>query len=450
MNRYERHKDSGIPWLGEVPEHWEIIKNKYILAFSKGLTITKENLVDDGIPCVSYGEIHSKYGFEVNPEKHLLKCVSEEYLENNDNAYLKNGDFVFADTSEDVKGSGNFTYLNSNLSVFAGYHTIVARPDLRKVLPRYLAYVFDSDAHRNQIRAMVKGVKVFSITQAFLKNTFVWLPSLEEQTAIAHYLDTKLGEIDALIGKQQTLLEKLAEQRTAVITHAVTKGLDPSAPMKKSGVEWLGDVPAHWDEGKLKNICTAFGRIGFRGYSTADLVSEGEGPITLSPSNIKNTNMDYEKCTYLSWEKYLESPEIMLHKNDIVIVKTGSSYGKVGFIDDLPTEATINPQLLVIKRININSKYLFYILLSEIFQFQINQNVIGSTIPTISESKILNFNTPYPSDINEQTSIAEYLDQETAKIDRLCETVNQTIGRLKEYRTALITQAVTGKIKVTN
>ena len=95
---------------------------------------------------------------------------------------------------KNVKGSGNFTYLNSNLSVFAGYHTIVARPDLRKVLPRYLAYVFDSDAHRNQIRAMVKGVKVFSITQAFLKNTFVWLPSLEEQTAIAHYLDTKLGE----------------------------------------------------------------------------------------------------------------------------------------------------------------------------------------------------------------------------------------------------------------
>ena len=135
---------------------------------------------------------------------------------------------------------------------------------------------------------------------------------------------------------------------------------------KDSGIPWLGKVPAHWDEGKLKNICTAFGRIGFRGYSTADLVSEGEGPITLSPSNIKNTNMDYEKCTYLSWEKYLESPEIMLYKNDIVIVKTGSSYGKVGFIDDLPTEATINPQLLVIKRININSKYLFYILLIQL------------------------------------------------------------------------------------
>lgn len=212
---------------------------------------------------------------------------------------------------------------------------------------------------------------------------------------------------------------------------------------KDSGIPWLGEVPAHWDEGKLKNICTAFGRIGFRGYSTADLVSEGEGPITLSPSNIKNTNMDYEKCTYLSWEKYLESPEIMLYKNDIVIVKTGSSYGKVGFIDDLPTEATINPQLLVIKRININSKYLFYILLSEIFQFQINQNVIGSTIPTISESKILNFNTPYPIDMNEQITIAHYLDTKLGEIDALIGKQQTLLEKLAEQRTAVITRAVT-------
>ena len=215
-------KKSGIEWLGDVPEHWEIIKNKYILEFSKGLTITKENLMDDGIPCVSYGEIHSKYGFEVNPEKHLLKCVSEEYLENNDHAYLKNGDFVFADTSEDVKGSGNFTYLNSNLPVFAGYHTIVARPNLRKVLPRFLAYVFDSNAHRNQIRAMVKGVKVFSITQAFLKNTFSWLPSKKEQTAIAEYLDKETAKIDCLCETVNQTIGRLKEYRTALITQAVT------------------------------------------------------------------------------------------------------------------------------------------------------------------------------------------------------------------------------------
>ena len=215
-------KPSGVARLGEVPQHWEIVKNKFILDFSKGLTITKENLVDDGIPCVNYGEIHSKFGFEVIPERDDLKCVAEDYLQTTPTALLKNGDFVFADTSEDIKGSGNFTYLNSEISTFAGSHTIIARPDRQKVVPRFLAYMFDSDAHRNQVRAMVKGVKVFSVTQAFLKNTFAWLPPLPEQTAIAHYLDTQTAQIDALSNKIRQTIARLQEYRRTLITQAVT------------------------------------------------------------------------------------------------------------------------------------------------------------------------------------------------------------------------------------
>lgn len=447
MNRYERYKDSGIPWLGEVPEHWEIIRNKYILAFSKGLTITKENLVDDGIPCVSYGEIHSKYGFEVNPEQHLLKCVSEEYLENNDNAYLKNGDFVFADTSEDVKGSGNFTYLNSNLSVFAGYHTIVARPDLRKVLPRYLAYVFDSDAHRNQIRAMVKGVKVFSITQAFLKNTFVWLPSLEEQTAIAHYLDTKLGEIDALIDKQQTLLEKLAEQRTAVITHAVTKGLNPAAPMKKSGVEWLGDVPAHWDVKRLKFMLSEKLKYGANESAESD---DPEQPRYIRITDIdEQGNLKDDTFKSLEFEK---AKDYLLNVNDILLARSGATVGKSYLYKENLKNFACYAGYLIRARLEqkkFNANFVNYYFQSTSYWDWIKSVNIQATIQNVSAEKYNDFLLSIP-DLQEQNSITDYLDQETAKIDRLCETVNQTIGRLKEYRTVLITQAVTGKIKVTD
>ena len=440
MNRYERYKDSGIPWLGEIPEHWNICRLKDEVTFNDEVLGDKTDADYE----ILYVDISSVSLIEGIVQK---EPMSFEDSPSRARRIVKNGDVIVSTVRTYLKAITQIQDAEDNLIVSTGFAVLRPRENL---FPRFLGYWVQSE---NMIGAIVSnsvGVSYPAINATDLVRLPIVKLPLKEQTTIAHYLDTKLGEIDTLIDKQQTLLEKLAEQRTAVITQAVTKGLNPAAPMKNSGVEWLGDVPAHWDEGKLKNICTAFGRIGFRGYSTADLVSEGEGPITLSPSNIKNTNMDYEKCTYLSWEKYLESPEIMLHKNDIVIVKTGSSYGKVGFIDDLPTEATINPQLLVIKRININSKYLFYILLSEIFQFQMNQNVIGSTIPTISESKILNFNTPYPSDINEQIAIVDYLDQETAKIDRLCDTVNQTIGRLKEYRTALITQAVTGKIKVTD
>ena len=219
---YSSYRDSGVAWLGEVPKHWEVIKNKFIFNFSKGLTITKENLSDEGVPCVNYGEIHSHYGFEVNPKQHALKCVSEKYLSVAKSALLNQGDFIFADTSEDIKGSGNFTYLNSDIPTFAGYHTIIARPDLNKIIPRFLAYAFESNGHRNQIRTMVKGVKVFSITQAFLKNTFAWLPPLTEQTDIADYLDTQTAHIDCLSQKVEQAIGRLKEYRTALITQAVT------------------------------------------------------------------------------------------------------------------------------------------------------------------------------------------------------------------------------------
>ena len=440
MNRYERYKDSGIPWLGEVPEHWEIKHINQIFKIHNGATpkTSEPDYWGDEIAWFTPKDLGDNKNKEIAAS---LKMITKEGYENCGVSLAPAKSIALSKRAP--IGHLAITLLPAVVNQGCFLLEVLSPNDVN-----YLYYWLY--ANKSTLNSFGQGSTFMELPREKFAMLKISIPPEKEQTAIAHYLDTKLGEIDALIDKQQTLIEKLAEQRTAVITHAVTKGLNPAAPMKKSGVEWLGDIPAYWDEGKLKNICTAFGRIGFRGYSTADLVNEGEGPITLSPSNIKNTNMDYEKCTYLSWEKYLESPEIMLHKNDIVIVKTGSSYGKVGFIDDLPTEATINPQLLVIKRININSKYLFYILLSEIFQFQINQNVIGSTIPTISESKILNFNTPYPSDINEQITIADYLDQETAKIDRLCETVNQTIGRLKEYRTALITQAVTGKIKVTD
>lgn len=222
LNPNTAMKESGVEWLGQVPVHWEVIKNKFVFEFSKGLTITKENLLDDGIPCVNYGEIHSKYGFEVNPKHHRLKCVSEEYLITSQSALLKIGDFVFADTSEDVKGSGNFTYLNANIPTFAGYHTIIARPNLNKALPRFLAYAIESNGHRNQIRAIVKGVKVFSITQALLKNTFIWLPPLDEQTAIADYLDKHTAQIDHLCNTINTTISRLKEYRNALISQAVT------------------------------------------------------------------------------------------------------------------------------------------------------------------------------------------------------------------------------------
>lgn len=214
-------KDSGVDWIGEIPEHWEVRKLRFDFNLSKGLTITKENLTDEGVFCLNYGEIHSKYGFEVNPLIHKLRCVSEEYLLTNSNSLLNEGDFVFADTSEDLEGSGNFTYLNSGETVFAGYHTVIARPK-KNIESRFFAYELDSPNFRNQVRTKMKGVKVFSITQSILKDLTLWIPPYEEQIEITDYLDIRTSKIDQVILLKQQEIEKLKEYKTVLIDNVVT------------------------------------------------------------------------------------------------------------------------------------------------------------------------------------------------------------------------------------
>lgn len=225
LNPDVQMKDSGVEWLGQVPTHWSISKVRYCFLFDKGLTITKENLQDEGIPCINYGEIHSKYGFEINPSIHKLKCVNEAHLKNDKSSLLIKGDIIFADTSEDVDGSGNFSQLTTDTNLFAGYHTIIARPIDRKNY-RFLAYLFDCQELRSQIKHAVKGVKVFSITQAILRGLAIWLPPTNEQESISKLLDYQTAKIDTLIQKQLQQIDLLKERRTALIAAAVTGKID--------------------------------------------------------------------------------------------------------------------------------------------------------------------------------------------------------------------------------
>jgi type I restriction enzyme S subunit len=218
-------KDSGIKWLVEIPKHWEVKKLKLIFNSSKGLTITKENLESEGIPCVNYGEIHSKFGFEVDIDKHQLKYVNPTYLESDYKSLIQKGDFVFADTSEDISGAGNFTYLKSNHEIFAGYHTIILRA-LENIESRYFAYQFDSIPYRTQIRQSVKGIKVFSITQGILKNTSLWIPPIVEQRLIIEFLDIETDRILRLINSAKKEIELLKEYKMALISEIVTGKVD--------------------------------------------------------------------------------------------------------------------------------------------------------------------------------------------------------------------------------
>jgi len=177
-------------------------------------------------------------------------------------------------------------------------------------------------------------------------------------------------------------------------------------------------IPENWKWVRLEELTSIYGRIGFRGYTTSDLVLPGEGAITLSPSNIIDSKMDYTSCTYVSWKKYNESPEIKINNNDIILVKTGSSYGKNAIVKNLPQESTINPQFVVLKNIICNISYLFYALNSDFSRQQYEKFVIGTSIPTFSQAKLNSLLIPLPP-IEEQENIVSKIEELYSKLDEI-------------------------------
>jgi len=444
MIKYDTYKESGIDWIGEIPSHWEVGKVSHLFSFSRGLPITKQDLRDEGIPCVNYGEVHSKYGFRVNPEEHLLKCVEIHYLETNEKSILTKGDFVFADTSEDIEGSGNFTFLDSEVPTFAGYHTIIARIKGDNEY-KYLGYFFDSPFFRNQIRSNVSGVKVFSITQAILKNSSVLLPEIQEQTVIALYLDRKTAEIDELIADKKRLLELYEEEKTAIINQAVTKGINPNVPMKDSGIEWLGEIPEHWDVSPLKYL----GKF-INGYSFKSTDFESTGVRVLKISNIQHMRIDWTDESFIDDIFYETHENFRVLENDLVFALTRpiiSSGIKVALIDNTE-HILLNQRNSIYRPTDINVKWVYYILLSANFiqEFDSRIDKTGQQ-PNISSNDIGEIKITIPNE-DEQKEIISFIDEKCGDIENKKTKTEKLIELLTEYRTALVSEVVTGKVKV--
>ncbi|HLB41729.1 MAG: type I restriction endonuclease subunit S [Pseudomonadales bacterium RIFCSPHIGHO2_12_FULL_40_16] len=444
--KYAEYQDSGIEWLGKIPEHWAMSKLRYLFDFSKGLSITKENLQDEGIPCVNYGEVHSKYGFEVDPKKHTLKCVSENYLKTSENAILNNGDFVFADTSEDLKGSGNFTHLVGDEQIFAGYHTVIARPH-NSLASRFYAYLFESKEFRSQIQLAVKGVKVFSITQAMLRSADAWLPSPDEQVKIANFLDHETAKIDSLIAKQQKLIELLKEKRQAVISHAVTKGLNPDVAMKDSGVEWLGQVPEHWLTPRLKQLIKYGSSISYGIVQPGDPLDEGVPFI--QTTNISKGSFaleDFQKTSVSIESNY---PRSRLEGGE-VILGIRASIGAAFVVPMSFKGVNLSRGIARIVPNNLlRADFLvWYFKSNAVYQYW-GLSKQGSTFSEVSIETVKELNVVIPP-LVEQADIAKFLTNESNKFEKLINSAETQKILLQERRTALISSAVTGKIDVHN
>lgn len=184
----------------------------------------------------------------------------------------------------------------------------------------------------------------------------------------------------------------------------------------------IGLIPEDWEVIKVRDIANIFGRIGFRGYTVNDIVKEGYGAISLSPSNITNNKINYNNCTYISWFKYEESPEIKIKDNDVLLVKTGSTVGKTAIVKELKEKATLNPQIVVFKNLKIDAKLFSFLVSDKLFQNQIISSVVGGAIPTLSQEQVYNFKIPLPP-LPEQTAIAEALSDADAWIESLAQLI---------------------------
>ena len=427
-------KDSGLDWIEYIPKEWKVMPLKRYFQFGKGLPITKADLTETGAKVINYGQIHAKYNTGVAVDDRLVRYVPRDYLATNPVSLCSKGDIIMADTSEDKEGCGNAVYINCDEGIFAGYHTIILKSAEDN---KYLAYLFQSDAWRSQIRTRVNGVKLYSITQRILSQCNIVLPPLAEQRAIAAYLDKVCGTIDEIMAEAKDSIEEYKQLRESVISEATTRGIRKNRSMKASGIDWLPEIPADWDiipakvlfaqgnERKHENDVqlTASQKHGI--ISQAEYMERENSRIVIATQGIEN------------W-KHVEP-------NDFII----SLRSFQGGLEKSDVSGCITWHYVVLKARTM----ICYDYFKWLFKSAKYINALQGTCNFIRDGQDLRFsnfiqvpllNVPF----DEQKEIADYLNNEIPKIDSLVAEKQALISDLAAYKKSLIYELVTGKRRV--
>jgi len=437
---YPKYKKSGVEWLGDVPEKWEVKKIKYIIKHIKigpfGSDLTLDMMTDDGIKV--YGQENL-----INNDFSLGdKFISEKKFEEMKIYTVEKNDILIS-----MMGTiGKCRVVPSDFKKgIINSHLIKIKVNQSVVYPHYLALIISDSGYVDfEINRESVGTIMSGLNSSIVKSLSILLPSLPEQQAITDFLDLETQRIDTLIGKKQKLIELLKEKRTALISRAVTKGLNPKAKMKPSGVEWLGDVPEHWEVKRLKYILQEPLQYG------ANEAAELDDPEL--PRFVRITDVDesgnLREETFRSLPEEIAKP-FLLDEGDLLFARSGATVGKTFFYRKAWGKAAYAGYLIRarLKKSMVYPDYINFITKSSFYSQWISSILIQATIQNVSAEKYASYVIPLPP-IQEQQAIADFLDRETAKIDTLIMKVEAVIEKLKEYRTALISAAVTGKIDV--
>ncbi len=421
---YPTYKDSGLAWLGDVPEHWEVKRLKYLASINDS-TLPESTNPDYEFSYVDIGSVSLVDGitaretmiFENAPSRARRKVQACDIIVSTVRTYLR--------------AIASVPNTDEQLIVSTGF--AIVRPG--QIKPNFLAYALKESSFVESVVARSVGVSYPAVNASEIGDISIPAPSDTEQTAIADFLDSETGRIDTLVGKKRKLVELLKEKRTALISRNVTHGLpadvarefglEPHTNFKQTGIEWLGEVPEKWQVMALKwRVRTKSGD----GLSPTDVSPERDGDSRF-PVIGGNGIMGY--CSSSNTNSAV-----------IIVGRVGALCGNIHEVN-FPAWITDNALVLTINKVAFESKYLTAVLRTR----NLNEIAEKTAQPLITGTRVRAEFVPIPP-LHEQTAIAAYLDRETGKIDRLIEKVEAAIARLQEYRSALITAAVTGKIDV--
>ncbi len=438
MNKYQSYKPSGVEWIGEIPNEWSTKRLIYSFKIQKG-KIPSELLdepIVNGLPYLSMDVLRGNEPTEFSIDKNIVE--------------VKDGDIGIL---WDGSNSGEIIKINRNgiLSSTVSLLTIIDQ-GLNKEFGYYLLKLFENDFKSN-----TTGMGIPHVNGNYVRETKLIIPPILEQLQIVQFLDEKTELIDKLISTKERKITLLKEQRTSLINEVVTKGLNPNVKMKDSGIEWIGEIPEHWLLISLHKLLQT-NRLDFQdGNHGGEYPNPEEfiknGVPFIKPRDIQDGKVEWLDCDRLPFERTTKFRIGFSNNDDVLLVNRGGSIGKVCYVTDYDNEYPyfiINPQVTYLRGKNgLSSKYVFYITKSDVFRCGVDLVLgHGSTFPFLGLSNMSDFKMVLPP-FEEQNKIIEYLDSKTKEIDDLVQLEQKKIDLLKEYRQSLISEVVTGKIKVT-
>lgn len=446
LKPYPAMKDSGVPWLGEVPEHWEVQTVGRLGQLFKGNGGSKADEVDAGVPCVRYGDLYTRHEFFITKTQ---ACVTPDRA----SAYtpIRFGDLLFAASGETDEDIGRSAVNLLQADARCGGDVLVLRPS-REFVPRFLGYAADSPASRIQKTTMGRGFTVVHIYGTQLKHLALTIPPLPEQAAIVRFLDHADRRIRRYIRAKQKLIKLLEEQKQAIIHRAVTRGLDPNVRLKPSGVEWLGEVPAHWARAPIRQLA-ARGRSTFvNGPFGSDLLTSEltvAGVPVIYIRDISSGSYRRVSKAYVTGPKAASLEFCQVSGGDVLVAKVGDPPGTAAIYPPDEPNGIVTQDVIRIRpdTSRVIAEYLVAYLNSRAGRVAVGPVVVESTRGRVSLPDFRAVPIVLPP-LTEQQAILGEIGAITADIGAAAGKAQREIDLLREYRTRLIADVVTGKLDV--